>query len=291
MRRGVYPAAVTPFNAKGEIDFAGIAKLMAWYKSGGCTGVVLAGTNGEGPSLSAVEKRDLVKGAVPLADGLEVVLGIATPSLDEAVWLCRQAHLAGAVAALVMPPGFFRDVSEEGIANWFGAVLDKSPIPVLVYNFPQRTGITVPASTMARLSNHEKFLGLKDSSGDADNMSAYAAALDGTDKCLFVGDETLLIHALKHGWTGSISGAANLLPGWLTQIVAEWVSDRESAEAKFELVLPTLKAIRTCPQPAANKRILFELGVLESADVRLPLEAPSIERIEAALTLVKSLVR
>src|SRR5665213_2761777 len=124
MRAGVYPASVTPFDAKGRIDLPAIARLMAWFKAAKCAGIVLAGTNGEGPSLSAVEKRDLVRSAVELSDGLEVILGIATPSLDEAIWLCGQTHSAGAHAALVMPPGYFRDVSADGIANWFEAVMD-----------------------------------------------------------------------------------------------------------------------------------------------------------------------
>jgi len=291
MKSGVYPAAVTPFSAKGEVDFTSIARLMAWYKAGRCSGVVLAGTNGEGPSLSAVEKRDLVKGAVGLADGLDVILGIATPSLDEAIWLCKQSYSAGAHAVLVMPPGFFKDAGDEGIAKWFEAVLNSSPIPVLIYNFPSRTGITIPAETMARLSKHDQMMGLKDSSGNIENIAGYANALQGTGKCLFVGDETLLLEALKGGWTGTISGAANVLPGWLSQIVLDWQSDRESAETKFAIVEPVLRLIRSCPQPASNKRILFEMGVLPSADVRLPLESPPIERLQAALEAVNKLTR
>ncbi len=289
MKRGVYPAAVTPFNAKGEPDFTAIVRLMAWYKAGGCAGVVLAGTNGEGPSLSAVEKRDLVKGAVALADGLEIILGVATPSLHEAIWLCKQTAAAGAQGVLLMPPGFFRDAPDEAICQWFEAVLDSSPAPVLIYNFPQRTGVTIPAETMARLAHHDKMMGLKDSSGNPDNIGAYADALSGTGKVLFVGDETLLIDVLKGGWTGTISGAANLIPGWLSQIVGEWETDPESAEAKFSLIEPALRSIRSCPQPAANKKMLFELGVIPSADVRLPLLGLATERIQPTLDLVKSL--
>jgi len=289
MKAGVYPAAVTPFDQKGEVDLTSVAKLMAWYKAGGCSGVVLAGTNGEGPSLSAVEKRDLVKAAMGLSDGLEVVLGVATPSLDEAVWLCKQSHNAGAHAVLLMAPGFFRDAGIEAIAKWFEAVLDKSPIPVLIYNFPQRTGITIPAETMARLSRHDRMLGLKDSSGNIENMTSYADALRDSGKCLFVGDETLLISALSSGWTGTISGAANALPSWLSQIVAEWPERQESAETKFALINPALTAIRSCPQPAANKRILVEMRVLPSGEVRLPLESVRAETVSDALALVKGL--
>jgi len=291
MKPGVYPAAVTPFDAKGAIDLVAVARLMAWFKAANCAGVVVAGTNGEGPSLSAVEKRDLIKGAVGLADGLEVLLGVSTPSLDEAKWLCKQAHHAGAHAVLLMPPGFFRDAGDSGIAGWFEAVLDSSPLPIVVYNFPQRTGITLPPETMARLCRHERMMGLKDSSGRAENMPQYASALEGSGKSLFVGDETLLLHALSHGWTGTISGAANVLPRWLSQIVAEWATDRESAETKFALIGPALAAIRTSPQPAANKQILFELGVLPSPDVRLPLELSASERVQDALAEVRRLVR
>ena len=290
MKPGVYPAAVTPFSAKGDVDLPTVARQFAWYKAGGCSGVLLAGTNGEGPSLSAVEKRDFVKAAVGLADGLEIILGVATPSLDEAKWLCKQAFLAGASAALVMPPGYFRDVSEEGVAKWFEVVLDSSPIPVLIYNFPSRTGITLSAGLMERLSNHERMLGLKDSSGNPDNLPAYAAALQGKGKCLFVGDETLLMDALHYGWTGTISGAANVLPNWLSQIVAEWTIDRESAETKFELIRPVLKSLRSVPQPGANKRLLAELGVLPSAEPRLPLEALPLERVQTVLDAVRGLV-
>ncbi len=289
MKRGVYPASVTPLNAKGDIDFPSVARLMAWFKAAGCSGIVVAGTNGEGPSLSAVEKRDLVKGAVELADGLEVVLGVSTPSLDEAHWLCKQSFSAGAHAVLLMAPGFFRDVSERAILDWYQAVLDRSPIPILVYNFPKRTGITIPAETMRALAQHERMLGLKDSSGDAGNIVPFAQALSGTGKCLFVGDETLLGETLRHGWTGTISGAANVLPSWLCRVVAEWDIDVESATNKLALIEPALRAVRSCPQPASNKAILFELGILPSDDVRLPLEKPSPDRIAEALRRVREL--
>jgi len=291
MKAGVYPASVTPFDAKGVIDLPAVARLMAWFRAADCAGVVLAGTNGEGPSLSAVEKRDFVKAAVELSDGLEVVLGIATPSLDEAIWLCKQTHSAGAQAALVMPPGYFRDVSADGVAKWFEAVMDKSPTGVIVYNFPSRTGITLSAETMARLAQHDRMIGLKDSSGNAENTIAYAQALSGTGKLLYVGDETLLASSLANGWTGTISGAANVIPGWLSQIVREWSVNRESAETKFALIEPVLRAIRSSPQPGSNKTILRELGVLPSADVRLPLESPALERVQAALDAVRGISR
>ncbi len=271
MGPGVYPAAVTPFDEKGAVDQAGIAKLLAWFASNGCRGAVLAGTNGEGPSLSAPEKREMIRCAVPIANdlGLEIVLGIASNSLEEAVWLSRQAKEAGCAAVLLMAPGYFREADERGIEAWFMEVLNRSASEALIYNFPKRTGITLSADLMHRLSSHERMIGLKDSSGSKENVSAYADAVPG--KLLYVGDETLLIETLHAGWTGTISGAANVLPMWLSQIVTEWPDRRQSAEAKFELVLPAVQALRNHAQPAANKRLLKEIGVLDSERVRLPL--------------------
>ena len=267
-----------------------VVRLMAWFESEGCTGAVLAGTNGEGPSLSAPEKRDLVARAMPLKGKLDLILGIATPSLDEAVWLCKQADQVGCAGVLLMPPFYFRDASPQGVEDWLRFVLDKSPSPVVVYNFPQKTGVTISADTLSRLSEHERFAGVKDSSGAPENIAAYRAAL-GPDRQLFMGNETLLLDALTAGWSGAISGAANVLPMWISQIVCEWRrGDRESAGAKFELVLPMIESLRKHSQPAMNKALLLRLGVLPSDRLRLPLTpVPAGSATEQAAALQAAL--
>lgn len=287
---GVLPASVTPFDLNGRIDLPGFARLVAWFRSNGCSGIVLAGTNGEGPSLSAVEKRDLVRDVVPLAEGLHVVLGVATAGLEEAVWSCKQAHAAGATAALVMPPAYFREAKEEGIAQWYEALLDRSPLDILAYNLPQRTGIALSPELLARLARHDRLMGFKDSSGNQANISDYAEALSGTGKTMLVGDETLLVEALRAGWSGTISGAANLIPNWLSAIVSEWPTNQESAETKHALILPAHQAIRKSPQPATNKAILHRLNLLENPSPRLPLLAAEPSTVEEAWTHISKLV-
>ncbi len=264
---GVYPAAVTPFTHDDKIDEVSLAKLLAKFEAEGCQGVLLAGTNGEGPSLSAVEKRDLARTSASLKGKLKVVIGIATPSLDEAKWLARQAGKAGVDAILVMPPAYFRSASVEGIVAWFHEVADASAVPVLVYNFPRMTGISFSSATMGVLMAHSNILGLKDSSGDPSNLAAFREVVP-SDKVLFVGDETLLLPALENGWTGTISGAANLIAPWLVRTVAE----PESRATLADLVAPVLAAIRSATQPATNKAALHALGVLASPGPRLPLE-------------------
>lgn len=284
---GVYPASVTPFDDKGRVDIAATARLLAWFEAAGCKGAVLAGTNGEGPSLSATEKRDLIRDAMGVKGKLDLILGVATSSLEEAVWSCNQACRSGAVAALVMPPSYFREAADEGIVAWFRALMDRTEMPILVYNFPQRTGITIRADMLCGLSEHERFAGVKDSSGHEENLMAYAGVLKGSGKALYVGNETLLLKALGFGWTGTISGASNVMPYPLACIVDDWVSDRtESAEAKFAIAEKAIEALRGSPQPATNKALLQDIGVIPSKSVRLPLgegDAGLRERLEAIL--------
>jgi 4-hydroxy-tetrahydrodipicolinate synthase len=269
---GIYPASVTPMGSEGSLDVPGFLKLMAYFQSTGCQGVVFAGTNGEGPSLSAVEKRDLLREVCPSMPEFPVILGVATASLSEAEWSVRQAGKCGAAGILLMAPSYFREANESGLEAWFRTILDASPLPTLIYNFPQRTGIQLSAELMARLSHHPQMAGIKDSSGDRNNLVAYRQALDGHIGSLFVGDETLLIEALENGWSGAISGAANALSRWLCAIVQDFRKDqRESATAKFETVRPTLEFIRSLPQPAGNKAILHRLGRIRANAVRLPL--------------------
>jgi 4-hydroxy-tetrahydrodipicolinate synthase len=271
------PAAVTPFDARGELDFVSLAKLLAHFEATGCDGVVVAGTNGEGPSLSAPEKRDLAAAAVKLAGRLQVVLGIATPSLTEAQWLARQAGKVGTHGLLLMAPAYFREAPEDALAEWLEAVCDVCEVPVLIYNFPQRTGFALSADCMSRLARHGAVEGLKDSSGDEANLAAYASAMPG--KRLYTGDETLLLKAVQHGWAGTISGAANVLSRQLSGILTD--TDPASQRTKFALLLPGIQALRSVPQPAANKAMLHRMGVVGHAGVRLPLTAMGEEEADA----------
>jgi len=300
LRPGVYPAAVTPFDSDGRIDMPAVARLLAYFESKGCMGAVLAGTNGEGPSLSAVEKRDLIRAAVPLRGTLDIILGIATPSLDEAKWSCDQAAKAGAVAALVMAPGYFREASAEGIVSWFEELLESSSLPILVYNFPQRTGVEITAEMMSELSAYPQFAGLKDSSGSKENITAYPNSLGlGTEIknqkskienqwSMFVGNETLLWDALDAGWSGTISGAANVVPGWLAEVVNNYPS--ESAKAKFDLLGLALSKFRAAPQPPTYKALLNYMGVLPSGEMRLPLLEAHTEALLAVKNEVEAIL-
>lgn len=284
IEQGVYPASVTPFDANGHPDAVQMVKLLARYEAHGCQGAVIAGTNGEGPSLSAVEKRDLVRDTAPHRGRLRVILGIATPSLSEAIWSAKQAEKSHVDGLLVMPPYYFKTASEDGLVDWFRAFLDSVETPVLVYNHPKACGVPITPDLLRRLSDHANFAGAKDSSGQPENLARFRESIPG-DKRLFVGDETLLLDALKAGWSGTISGASNVLSLPICAVVQDWFAGkRESAETKFALLKPMIETIRKLPQPASHKRALCEIGAISSPEVRAPLTTATVDSVVEVLS-------
>jgi 4-hydroxy-tetrahydrodipicolinate synthase len=281
LTRGIYAASVTALDPEGRRDPSGQARLLAHFAASGLQGVVLGGTNGEGPSLSAVDKRDLVRESIAGAAGLRLIAGLASNSLSEAIWLSQQAVKSGAAACLSTAPGYFREASLIGVRDWFLRLMDASPLPVLVYNFPKRVGIELDASFLAGLADHPNFAGAKDSSGQAENLVSYREAV-GPGPLLFVGDETLLEAAFDAGWSGSISGAANSVAPWLASAWAGFESGDASARIRFALLREVIQGLRGLPNPGVHKAVLHGLGVLPLPTLALPLVPPTDEQVSTA---------
>jgi 4-hydroxy-tetrahydrodipicolinate synthase len=262
---GAFTALVTPFLDDGSIDYPGLARQLAWHESEGMDGVVVGGTNGEGPSLSAVEKRDLVRCAVQHAGKLRVIAGLGTCSITEAVWLSEQAKKAGALASLVLPPFYFRGASETGIRDWFFELLTASELPCILYNFPKMTGFTFSECVLDSLFARDNCVGIKDSSGDAQLLQLFLGVAKKHGKSAVVGDERLLLECLHGGGAGTISGLANSFP----RLVSRLYSER--SEVLQELVAEACGALKKHPQPAVHKFVLGLKG-LPTGRLRLPLE-------------------
>ncbi|HWP30162.1 MAG TPA: 4-hydroxy-tetrahydrodipicolinate synthase [Fimbriimonadales bacterium] len=263
MNPRAFTALVTPFDSNGEIDYPAVARLLAWHEANGMDGVVVAGTNGEGPSLSAIEKRDLTKFAVQNRGKLSIISGLGTPSLTEAIWLSEQAQKAGADAALVLPP-YYYSAPSEGILAWFEKLLEKTELPVILYNFPQTTKILLDPPLVRRLFEHTNVLGIKDSSGDEELLCSYLELAKAAEKKVFVGDERLILKCLQNGGSGTISGLANSFPLLVSRQV------RERTDVLQTIIDEAFKAIKKHPQPAVHKAVLDFKG-LPGGNVRPPL--------------------
>ena len=238
--------------------------MLAFHEAAGTTGVVLAGTNGEGVSLSGPEKRELVEFAIQHAGGLDVVCGLATCSLTEAVWLSRRAYEAGAIASLAMPPFYFKGATEQGIEAWFRALLEGSALPCILYNFPQNIGFALSSNLASRLFETEHVVGIKDSSGDKSSLGTYLEAAKPFGKQVFVGDERLILDCLRGGGSGTVSGLANSYPRLVSRLA------NEGTEELQHVADEAYAAIKKHPQPAVHKHVLACRG-LPGGSLRAPL--------------------
>lgn len=230
--------------------------------------MVLAGTNGEGASLTFSEKRDLLVTARATAPDLKLILGLPVNSLLEATGLAALAGKKGADALLLSPPSFWKRAPQEGLHSWLKEVLDAASAPVLLYHNPPANSTGLPRERLEELLDHPNCGGVKNSSVTEEDLSWWRSRVK-PDQALWVGDERMIPSAFAQGWNGTISGAANLLSPYLVPIVRDWPS--ESAQVKFDLIRPLLEVFRQNPQPETHKAVLHQWGLIASPMPRLPL--------------------
>lgn len=267
MTTGVYTAILTPFDETGAIDEPCFIRLLAYQESAGVKGVVVAGSTGEGPSLSAPEKVRLYELACQARGALQVVAGIIVCSLDEARYLARQAFKLGCDALMLAPPFYF-SAPEAGLIAFYQAVLEATPLPVILYNIPQRTRVPLTPTLVAALRDYPNLIGIKDSSGDLQSLEGYLQFAPQLK--VWVGEEKFLLRNLQLGGAGTISGLANVYPHGLVRVWRAFQEGKE-AEGLQALVDGYADAIDAFPAPANFKYALRHEG-FPPMSVRLPLQ-------------------
>jgi 4-hydroxy-2-oxoglutarate aldolase len=273
---GILAPVTTPFNAAGDIAPRDLRRNVARHLADGLHGVVVAGSTGEAPLLELDEVRALVaaaREAVPPDRWL--VAGAGAESTRQAIALARAAAAAGADAVLVRPPGYFAAAyTLESLTAHFRAVADASPVPVLVYNIPKFTHVTLPATLIERLADHPRIVGAKDSSGDLRSLAAYRAAAPGWS--VLAGSCSVLQAALALGCDGGIVGVACYAAGRCAELYRAFrAGDRERAAELQRQLTPLDKEIVARLGPAGIKAAMDVVGLV-GGPVRPPL-APLTE--------------
>jgi 4-hydroxy-2-oxoglutarate aldolase len=216
---GVIAPICTPFEENGEVHYVALRKNIAAYIRAGLKSFVVLGSTGESPFLSVAEKRQLLQIAREAADGCQLIAGAGVESVKETLALIHHAASLGYDAALVLTPHFYRSqmTRPESQAGFFRAVADSSPIPVLIYNFPQMTGIDLTLETVSKLSEHPNIIGIKESAPDLDRIAKLTKSLPaGFD--VLVGASSKFHESLCLGAKGGIVAIANATPGHALQI-------------------------------------------------------------------------
>lgn len=283
---GVYTALITPFDAKGVIDEGLLLRLLAFQESMGVHGVVVAGSTGEGASLSIPERVQLYEIAVQGRGRLQVIAGVLTSSLMEARYLCQKAQQVGCDAVMIAPPFYFQ-ATLQGLVRYFRDLLEATTFPVILYNIPQRTHIPITSELIDSLLEYPHLIGIKDSSGDPIQLEGYLRYLPRLR--VWVGEEKLLLLCLQRGGTGTISGLANVYPQLLVRLVHSFHAG-ELCEGTQALVDSFANAIDALPAPANFKYALTHYGFPLST-VRPPLcdlTPEQRQRIDALMSLHES---
>ncbi|MCL6641387.1 MAG: 4-hydroxy-tetrahydrodipicolinate synthase, partial [Candidatus Rokubacteria bacterium] len=221
----VITAMVTPFDADGRLDERRAAALAGRLIDQGNDALVVAGTTGESPTLSDDEKIRLfraVKEAV--GDRGKVIAGTGTYDTAHSIHLSREAHRVGADGLLLVNPYYSRP-SQDGLYAHFRAVAESTPLPVMLYNIPGRTGVNCTPETIARLAQVPNIVAVKEAAGSLDQVSEIRVRTPDAF-LIYSGDDSLTLPKLAVGATGVVSVAGNLVPGEIKRMIQAYVGGR-----------------------------------------------------------------
>ncbi|MDR3192257.1 MAG: 4-hydroxy-tetrahydrodipicolinate synthase [Treponema sp.] len=286
--KGIISAVITPFREDGSVNEEEFARLLRFLLKAGITGMFIAGNAGEFYALSREEKILLIRTArKALGTAAPVIFGSGCATTAETVALTRAAEAEGADIITVITPYLIKP-SEDELYEHFAAVLGATGLPVLLYNNPAVTGVSVSVKTAERLLGFENFVGIKDSSGDL------ALTLDflriGKDRLsVYAGRDGLILSTLIHGGCGAVSSVASACPELAVDIYREFTAGRLDAAREAQMKFAKLRQQFSLGTfPAVVKEILSIRG-FRTGVPRLPVKPLRPENREILSRVMRDL--
>ena len=280
--KGLGVALVTPFMENGAIDFAAVAKIVDNLIAGGVDYILVLGTTGETPTLSADERKALIRFVRDRVAGrVKLMVGVGGNCTHDVVKTLRTWDLRGYDAVLSVNP-YYNKPNQEGLYQHFKAIAEASPLPVMLYNIPGRTGVNMAPETIARLATDcDNIIGVKEASGNLEQMEQIKA-LTPSDFLLISGDDGLTVEVVKRGGVGVISVLANAYPAETKEVVSLALDgNTEEAEQKLKALDGIIASLFEEGNPVGVKTALYLKGVCTNT-MRLPL-VPGSEALQAKL--------
>lgn len=286
---GINAAVLTAMNADLSIDLDRMAAHCRWLLANGCNGLAVLGTTGEANSLGISERMGVLDGLAERGIPTAMMLpGTGTTAITDTVMLTRHAEKLGARGALLLPPFYYKNPSDDGLLAYFNEVIQRvgGNIKIYLYNFPQQSAIPFSVDFIARLlrANPGKVQGIKDSSGNYQNSLAYveAFAQDGFE--VYAGDDSLLKPLLEKGSAGSITAASNVNCALGARVYANY--DNETGAAAQEILSATRKAVISAPLiPALKALVARNTGDSRWLNIRPPHLQLSTEQTAALFAM------
>ncbi len=267
--RGVITALVTPFTGEG-VDCEGLAANIADQLVAGVNGLIVLGTTGEDTTVLSAERTQIMEVAVATAKGkVPLIVGVTDNSTARAVDKAARAREGGADVLLLCMP-YYNKPSQEGMVRHIEAVAAAGRLPIMLYNHPGRTGVTLWPETVLRLAKNRQIIGIKDCTGDL-NQVATVLAQAPDHFCVMTGDDSLVLPMMSLGATGVCSVISNLIPRQVVQMVKAHAAG-QLAEARefFSQLYPFIQAAFIESNPIPIKTAMSLCGKA-AGPLRLPL--------------------
>ena len=274
--KGLGTALITPFKGNKDVDYEALGRLVELQIEGGVDYIVVLGTTGEAATMTAAEKREVEQFIIrQVAGRLPLVLGVGGNNTAAVCEQVKQVNTAAFCAILSVCP-YYNKPNQEGLYQHFRAIAAVSPLPVILYNVPGRTGVNLLPETVLRLRQAypEKIIAIKEASGNVEQIKHLIAILD-KDFAVISGDDGLAVELLQAGVVGLISVASNAYPREFKQLVQN--KDVEMQKRFASLIALLFKE----GNPTGIKALLNQMGLIEN-ELRLPLVSAS-EELQAAL--------
>ena len=267
--RGAATALVTPLNENG-VDYVQLKKLIDWQIEQGIDALVIAGTTGEGSTLSDAEHRELFREAIKMIDGRgPAIAGTGSNDTAYVIDLTKFACELGYDAMLVVTP-YYNKATQKGLIQMFTAIADASTKPLILYNVPSRTGVDIAPSTYAALADHPMIQGIKEASGNLSKV-AETAHLVGDKLDIYSGNDDQILPILALGGSGVISVLSNPMPKETSRMCHDFFEGKieEARKAQLDLI-PLINALFCEVNPIPAKAAMAAMGYCDDY-LRLPL--------------------
>ena len=267
---GVATALITPFDANGKIDYKKFAELVEFQINEGINALVVCGTTGEASTLTDDEHRDAISFVVKQTNGrVPVIAGTGSNDTEYAIGLTKHACEAGADAVLVVTP-YYNKATQKGLIRMYTEIADASTKPVILYNVPSRTGVSIEPSTYVALADHPNIVAIKEANGNISKI-AETVALVGDKLDIYSGNDDQIVPIMSLGGKGVISVLSNVLPAKTVEICDRFFNGDVKGSCKLQLeLLPLINSLFCEVNPVPVKAAMAHMGYTENV-LRSPL--------------------
>lgn len=265
---GIGVAMTTPFR-NNQVDYDAFQSHIEYLIDNNVQSLIINGTTGESPTLSPEEIKELLRVGVETAAGrVPVIAGTGTNSTQQSIELSVFAEETGADGVMLITP-YYNKSNQRGLIAHFTAIAGSINIPVILYNVPARTGMSIDPETVLELSQHKNIVALKDAVGDL-NYTINVLNLVDSEFSLYSGNDDNLCDFTALGGKGLISVVGNVIPGEMQEVYEQIAAGDASARQRFASLMPVINAVQIDVNPIPVKVLTAELGY-GNYELRLPL--------------------